>query len=235
MRFMSTVRRYTDRVWSAGPAPGYNGATGARDGCGPSLWRIGGGEQSNLDGSFCLENPFSQPAAMNEKVVYLMRGLPCCGKSKMAKKLVGDDGVICETDEYFYTHVGDDPTRYDYRADLMEAARRWNFQRFREAVNAGISPIIVDRGNGLSLESQLYARYALDRGYQVQLKEPESQWWQEIRALLEHKRSNKEILYQWADRLAEASRRNQHRVPASTIRRRMDHWQHDLTVEEEKG
>ncbi len=47
----------------------------------------------------------------------------------------------------------------------------------------------------------------------------------------EHKHVTKEILYDWADRLAEMSR-SDHRVPAPTIRRWMDKWKHDLTVDE---
>lgn len=34
-------------------------------------------------------------------VVYLMRGLPACGKSHRAKRLAGDKGIVLETDQYF--------------------------------------------------------------------------------------------------------------------------------------
>ena len=94
-----------------------------------------------------------------------------------------------------------------------------------------MSPVVVDRGNGRNRESQAYARYAVDHGYQVELKEPDSDWWQEIRVLLKYKEVTREILYKWADRLSEMSLSN-HRVPASTIRDWMDHWKHDLTVED---
>jgi hypothetical protein len=168
---------------------------------------------------------------MSDKIVHLMRGLPSCGKSYTARKLAGHSGTVCETDSFFYTEVGDDPTRYDYRYDLLEQARRWNFERFTRAVQAGISPIIVDRGNSRSIESQQYARCAIDHGYTVQLKEPESEWWQEIRVLLKHKSVTRTILYQWADRLA-AMNRSTHRTPASTIRHWIDSWKYDLTVED---
>ena len=52
-----------------------------------------------------------------------MRGLPGCGKSHMARRLAGDAGIVLETDEYFYTQVGNDPTSYDYDGDLLPAAR----------------------------------------------------------------------------------------------------------------
>ena len=166
---------------------------------------------------------------MTDKIVYLMRGLPACGKSFTALKLVGPQGVICETDEYFYTQVGDDPTRYDYRHELLSAARQWNLQRFQHAVDANRSPIVVDRGNGLNVETRDYAVYALNHGYRVELKEPESDWWQEIRALLKRRPETRSALSQWADRLAEMNR-STHRVPASTIRQWMDDWRDDLTV-----
>jgi hypothetical protein len=168
---------------------------------------------------------------MTEKIVYLMRGLPSCGKSTTARKLAGETGVVCETDEYFYTQVGDDPARFDYREGLMEEARRWNFDRFRRAIDEGITPVVVDRGNSRSTESKTYARYALDHGYKVELREPESEWWQEIRVLLKYKKLTKPALYEWADRLA-AMNRDTHRVPATTIKRWMDKWRWDLTVDD---
>lgn len=166
-----------------------------------------------------------------EKVVYLMRGLPSCGKSTTAKKLAGDSGVACETDDYFYSQVGDDPNRYDYRPDLLAAARRWNFERFRRAVDDGVSPVVVDRGNSLCPETQAYARHAVGRGYRVELREPESEWWREIRGLLADKRRNGPALERWAERLAGMSRAG-HRVPVATIWGWMARWRPGLTVED---
>jgi len=166
-----------------------------------------------------------------ERTVYLMRGLPCCGKSYTARKLAGQTGVICETDEYFHTQVGQDPSEYDYQKNLLPLAQQWNFERFQEALRAGHSPIVVDRGNSFNLESHRYARLAADHGYRVELAEPESPWWQEIRVLLKYKSVTRPILYRWAEKLAEMSRAH-HRVPESTIRRWMDHWRWDVTVED---
>jgi hypothetical protein len=122
--------------------------------------------------------------ARDDRVVYLMRGLPSCGKSYTARTLCAEGGIICETDEYFYTEVGGNPYRYDYDSNLLPEARHWNIERFKRAVDAGVFPIVVDRGNGRNQESLEYARCAADRGYQLVLKEPESEWWKEIRVLL---------------------------------------------------
>lgn len=160
-----------------------------------------------------------------------MRGLPSCGKSHTAKLLAGDSGIVCETDEYFYTQVGEDPTRFDYREELMDAARAWNFKRFEDALERQTSPIVVDRGNGLSTETQRYARLAIDSGYHVELKEPDSEWWREVRVLLKYRPLTRPILERWAEILARMSDAT-HRVPKRTIVRRMDKWKFALTVED---
>ena len=167
-----------------------------------------------------------------QPIVYLMRGLPACGKSYAARQLVGESGVICESDEYFFHHVGDDPTHYDYRDDRLADARQWNLDRFTQAVRERRTPIVVDRGNGLNAETREYVVYARDHGYRVELKEPESEWWQELRVLLKYKQYvAQEFLDRWAEALA-AESRNTHHVPVSTIRRWMQAWKADLTVEE---
>lgn len=170
------------------------------------------------------------PDAAPQRICYLMRGLPSTGKSHTARRLAGTTGVVCETDAFFRTQVGTDPRAYDYDAERLPEARDWNFQRFCEAVDQGRTPVIVDRGNGLSAETRRYARYALDHGYRVELAEPDSDWWAEIRVLLKYRQYTAPVLKAWAAKLAEASRRT-HRVSARKIWRRMQSWRHDLRLE----
>ena len=166
-----------------------------------------------------------------DKVVYLMRGLPGCGKSFTARQLAGETGVVLETDAYFYTQVGDDPGKYDWSDDLLPAARQWNLANFREAVAKGVSPIVVDRGNGLNPETRQYAAFGVEHGYRVELAEPESPWWRELRVLLKYKKFVDDKLFDdWARKLADSTR-DQHRVAASRIRHWMSSWRHDLTVD----
>ncbi len=127
--------------------------------------------------------------------------------------------------------MGDDPTRYDYRKELLPQARSWNFGRFVDAVEGKQTPIVADRGNGRNAETKRYAQHALNHGYTIELREPESEWWQEIRVLLKYKDCTRDILYRWADALAEKSQ-DTHRVPASTIRDWMDKWKYDLTLDD---
>lgn len=159
-----------------------------------------------------------------------MRGLPSCGKSTTAKRLAADQGVICETDEYFYTQVGSDSKSYDYDASLAEAAREWNYSRFCEAISRGVSPVVVDRGNGLNQETQRYARSAVQAGYAVELVEPEAPWWSEIRVLLKYKAHTGAVLDQWAEKLARMNKAT-HRTPRSRIRHWMAKWRDGITVE----
>ena len=163
-----------------------------------------------------------------------MRGLPSSGKSHLARRLAGAGGIICETDQYFHTHVGADPFHYDFQQELLPQARQWSFARFCDAVDRGVSPVIVDRCNSLSPESRRYVLYALQHGYRVELREPDSPWWQVIRTLLADKQGNRDLLYAWADRLAEMNRAT-HRTPASVIRLWIDKWRCDLTVDEIAG
>lgn len=169
---------------------------------------------------------------MTSKIVYLMRGLPGCGKSHMANRLAGTDGAVLETDEYFYTQVGDNAQSYDFDKELLPAAREWILKRFRDALENGISPIIIDRGNGLNPETREFAVLSIEFGYEVKLAEPDSLWWQDLRVLLKYQEYVADELFdQWANALA-AKTSNGHRVPASTIRSWMNNWRHNLKVEE---
>ena len=164
--------------------------------------------------------------------VYLMRGLPACGKSHIARRLAGDQGIVLETDQYFYTEVGDDPKSYDYTDELLRSARQWNLKRFYAAIAQRVSPIVVDRGNGLNAETRKYAVYAVEHGYKLELAEPDSAWWLELRVLLKYRQYIDDDLFdEWANKLAKKTR-DSHRVPASTIRHWMSCWRHDLTVED---
>ena len=115
----------------------------------------------------------------SSRVVYLMRGLPACGKSHRARRLAGSSGVVLETDEYFCTQVGTDATQYDFHEDLLPLARQWNLGRFRDVLAQQASPIVIDRGNGLNAETHKYAILAVEHNYQLELQEPDSPWWQD--------------------------------------------------------
>ena len=101
---------------------------------------------------------------MSNRVVYLMRGLPSCGKSHTARCLAGGQGVVLETDQYFVRRQADGTESFEYSNASLPEARRWNFERFQQAIADGITPIVVDRGNGLNVATQDYVRYARGHG-----------------------------------------------------------------------
>ena len=76
-------------------------------------------------------------AAATQKIVYLMRGLPSSGKSHSAQRLAAENGVVCETDAYFYSEVGADPDSFDYDASLLAPARKWNLKRHQKEPGNG--------------------------------------------------------------------------------------------------
>lgn len=177
-------------------------------------------------------NEFSESRPMETKTVLLMRGLPSCGKSHTARRLAGPNGIVLETDQYFYTQVGEDPGSYDYSEEMLDDARQWNLNRFDNALAHEVSPIVVDRGNGLNAESRAYVVKARAHGYHVELREPDSPWWIELRVLLKYKQYvSPELFDQWAEALAKRSRET-HRVPAKTIRRWMQSWRSGLTIDD---
>jgi hypothetical protein len=160
-----------------------------------------------------------------------MRGLPSSGKSHLARRLVGECGVLLETDQFFYRENPDGTRRFHYREELLSAARQWIFESFQQAIAAGRSPIVLDRGNGLNEETRRFAQYAVDRNYRVELKEPDSPWWLEIKELMRHRPESKSALDRWAVRLSEMSRET-HRVPLDVIQRWMSTWRVNLTVDD---
>ena len=165
-------------------------------------------------------------------VVYLMRGLPGCGKSHKARRLAEHGGLVLETDRYFYTEVGDDPSAYSFDAKLLPVAREWIFGQFKKAIADRFTPIVLDRGNGRNPETREFASYAVEHGYSVRLAEPDSDWWQELRVLLKYKQYvASEVFDHWAKHLADRTR-DEHRVPTETIRHWMLSWRQDLTVDD---
>lgn len=169
---------------------------------------------------------------MTERIVYLMRGLPGCGKSHTAQRLAGSDGVALETDQYFFTEVGNDDQFYDFDKEKLPAAREWIIEQFRDALLKRISPIIIDRGNGLNTETREFAVLGAEHGYTVKLAEPDSPWWNELRVLLKYREFVSDDLFdQWAEALSTKTGAG-HRVPASTIRRWMSSWRHDVTIQD---
>lgn len=169
------------------------------------------------------------PTASDKRLV-LMIGLPSCGKTTKSRAMVRPGEALFEFDQFFYTEVGTDPEIYDWTRSLMGDAKRWNLERITEALDEGVSRVIVDSDNQAHAYTKLYVEHAVRLGYEVEFCEPDTIWWQEIRTLLRDKEKNAEQLDRWAQKLSHMSR-GTHRVGVATFRRRIRHWIPDITVE----
>lgn len=98
------------------------------------------------------------------KVVVLLRGLPGSGKTHLAH-LIFDKTVkaydetkpeyhIFSTDTYFEWLGG--RKGYHFDPTRLTEAHEWNRKRFCEALNRGISPVIVDNTNTMAWEMHPY-------------------------------------------------------------------------------
>lgn len=58
---------------------------------------------------------------MENKKLYIVRGLPGAGKSTLAKNLVGSDFLVCEADKYFNDKDGG----YNFDFTKLKEAHKW--------------------------------------------------------------------------------------------------------------
>jgi len=140
-----------------------------------------------------------------EKMLYVMRGLPGSGKSTLANEL-GKGGVVLSTDDFFIDTNG----KYVYNGKQIKNAHAWNKQRAQDALVKGVTPIVIDNTNTQKWEAKYYVQQALIQGYRVVISEPQTPW-----------RRNP----------SELAKRNTHLVPEETIGRMLAKWEEDFTVE----
>tara|TARA_Y100000034_G_scaffold96097_1_gene116927 strand:+ start:31 stop:489 length:459 start_codon:yes stop_codon:yes gene_type:complete len=141
-----------------------------------------------------------------DKVMYIVRGLPGSGKSSLAKKLSGPHGQSFSTDDFFM--VGDE---YQYNEERIVEAHQWNIERAKRAAEQGISPIVIDNTNVQFWHFQPYVDIAEEFGYQVKIEEPTTDW---------------------ARDPEELARRNKHKVPETGIREMLDKWETEKPPEQ---
>jgi predicted kinase len=57
-----------------------------------------------------------------EKVLYIVRGIPGSGKSTFAKRLVGEDFLVCEADKYF---IDKETEEYNFDSTKIKEAHKF--------------------------------------------------------------------------------------------------------------
>jgi len=148
----------------------------------------------------------------SKKKFILMRGIPGAGKSFKAKQLVGNDGQIFSTDDYWYMKsLG---VRYDFDIIKLGKAHKWNQRRVLAAVEANIPTIIIDNTNTTIREMRDYylsIELAILMGYDILIEEPETSW---------------------AFDADELFKRNSHNVPKEIIDKMLKRYVKDVKIED---
>lgn len=206
----------------------------------------------------------------SNRTLYIVRGIPGSGKSFIAKQIAEKNKIsndhIFNTDSFFIQDVLNDrreaekkgePIDYQYydeleketyrknwSADRLGAAHGWNFARFKRAVDQWMTPLVIDNTNTTAREMRNYVEYAEKAGYKIVIQEPESQWWNDHKHMLNDKQKYGTQLEDFARFLAGhhqgmskkyGTQGNSHGVPLDTIRNMIRRWQPNLTTDDIMG
>eukprot|EP00041_Stephanoeca_diplocostata_P042841 m.11672 g.11672 ORF g.11672 m.11672 type:complete len:641 (+) comp8872_c0_seq1:347-2269(+) len=143
--------------------------------------------------------------ASKDRTMIILRGLPGSGKSTLADTL---GGVKVSADDYFTDRV---TGVYNFDPKKLKKAHARTVDCARRAIRNGQSPVCVDNTNTQLWQMQPYVRLAVDNGYTVLFREPDTPWRYDVQEL---------------------ARRTCHGVPPASIQRMLtDFYRGPLTVE----
>ncbi|ORX44666.1 P-loop containing nucleoside triphosphate hydrolase protein [Piromyces finnis] len=145
-----------------------------------------------------------------KKIMIILRGLPGSGKSTLAKSLLNNyksQGIILSSDDFFIENGV-----YKYDSSKIVDAHRFNQNRCREHCGKGTTPIIIDNTNVRYREAKVYIEMAIQYGYDIQVREPDTPWWK--------RRDVKEL-----------AKRTIHNVPEERIYKMLDRWNDKFFIE----
>jgi len=100
---------------------------------------------------------------------------------------------------------------------------------FQQAVDAGVTPVIIDNTNVNRSACRPYVEYAKEAKYKIEFKEPTSDHWLANRDLFSDKYKNKTKIDDFAQALSE---KNAHGVSKETILKMINKWHHKLTLKD---
>lgn len=98
-----------------------------------------------------------------DKILYIIRGVPGSGKSTLAHKLT--DNVV-EADQYFY----DDEGNYNWSADKLNQAHKWCFNTVKKYMEEGRDKIAVANTFVKNKDYKRYVELAKEFGYKVDIR-----------------------------------------------------------------
>ncbi|HUD04215.1 MAG TPA: AAA family ATPase [Candidatus Paceibacterota bacterium] len=129
-------------------------------------------------------------------IVYIMRGVPGSGKTRIARELSGRIGRIHSTDGYFYRNG-----KYCFDKKFLTEYHRLNFEAFCQSLKENQPIVICDNTNIRRSSYQHYIDAAQKAGYEVRI--------------IERPHPNPKL----------AAANNIHGVPEAVIRRMIHHWE----------
>lgn len=139
-----------------------------------------------------------------QKVLYIMRGLSGSGKSTLANQL-GENGVVVSSDDYFM-----EDGEYKFDPEKLREAHTWAQNQVEDSMKKGISPVVADNTNVRAWEMKPMVLLALQYGYRVEVKEPNTPWKLDP---------------------VELAKRNKHGVPQDVIEKKIEEWDTDTSLE----
>lgn len=120
----------------------------------------------------------------------------------------------------------------NWSADRLHGAHKSTNFQFKNAIDKGITPVIVDNTNVRAQDMKSYVQYATDAEYDVSIQEPDSPHWKQYKDYLKDKYGNKEKIAEFAQLLHQ---KNVHGVPLNNIEQMIARWQPNLSVKDVLG
>lgn len=118
----------------------------------------------------------------DSKQLFLMHGCAGSGKSFIAKELsISHGGVILSTDDFFTDANG----VYNWNANLLGVAHKWNQKRAAEALDNSAACVIIDNTNLTAKEVKPYIDAAIKNDYTISVVEPSTPWARDVNTLVE--------------------------------------------------
>ena len=155
---------------------------------------------------------------MVEKKLYVMRGVAGSGKSFIARKLAGKNGVICSADD---SHLDKETGEYNWKPERVKFSHQECRNKALKCVKNGVPIVIIDNTNIKRWEMfQLkpVILLAIEHNYEIIIKEPDPTWYFYKTAF------NSEALFE--------RNRATHRVPLETIKKMIENYEPNISVED---